>query len=82
MQQQRTYLTTMVDDRDDDAKLREIKVDNEMNKLDIKIKMLKQAAAEDLRRTREGQYSRHLNQLIQMEVLLRLIRRVPTVGMN
>ena len=53
MQQQRTDLTTMVDDRDDDAKLRERKVDDEMNILDIKIKMLKQAAAEDLRRPRE-----------------------------
>ena len=53
MEQQITDIATMVDDRDDDAKIRERKVDDEMHKLDIKIKKLKQAAAEDLRRTRE-----------------------------
>ena len=53
MQQQVIDITTMVDNRDEDAKMRERKLNDTMKQLDIKIQRLKQAAAEDLRRTKE-----------------------------
>ena len=53
MQQQVIDITTMVDNRDEDAKMRERKLNHTMKQLDIKIQRLKQAAAEDLRRTKE-----------------------------
>ena len=53
MQQQVIDITTMEDHRDEDAKIRERKLNDTMKQLDIKIQRLKQAAAEDLRRTKE-----------------------------
>ena len=53
MQQHVIDITTMVDNRDEDAKIRERKLNFTMQQLDIKIQRLKQAAAEDLRRTKE-----------------------------
>ena len=53
MQQHIIDITTMVDNRDEDAKMRERKLNDTMKQLDIKIQRLKQAAAEDLRRTKE-----------------------------
>ena len=46
-------ITTMEDHRDEDAKIRERKLNYTMQQLDIKIQRLKQAAAEDLRQTKE-----------------------------
>ena len=53
IQQQVIDITTMEDHRDEDAKIRERKLNDTMKQLDIKIQRLKQAAAEDLRRTKE-----------------------------
>ena len=53
MQQQVIDITTMEDHRDEDAKIRERKLNYTMQQLDIKIQRLKQAAAEDLRQTKE-----------------------------
>ena len=53
MQQQVIDITTMEDHRDEDAKMRERKLNDTMKQLDIKIQRLKQAAVEDLRRTKE-----------------------------
>ena len=53
MQQQVIDITTMEDHRDEDAKIRERKLNDTMKQLDIKIQRLKQASAADLRRTKE-----------------------------
>ena len=53
MQQHIIDITTMVDNRDEDAKIRERKLNFTMQQLDLKIQRLKQAAAEDLRQTKE-----------------------------
>ena len=50
-EKQITDITTMVDHRDDDAKLIERKVNDVMQQLDIKIQKLKQAAAKDQERS-------------------------------